>query len=364
MNLLVLVSDAFGSNGGIAKYNQDFLTTICKNSDVSKVEVITRKQPVEVGELPEKLDYNTHGIGGKIYYIFEVLKSSIKQSEVNLVLCGHINLLPVAYLAAKIKRASLWLSIYGIDVWDPHPSPIVRWLVNKVEGFITISEVTKERLINWTGVNPQKFYLLPNCYDPSAYAPGPKPVYLLDRYELNGKTVLMTLGRLVSFERKKGFDVVIDLLPDLAKTIPGIHYLVAGDGPDKQRLQEKVNSLGISDKVTFTGFVPDIEKKDHYLLADAFVMPSQGEGFGFVFLEAMACGIPVVGSKLDGSREALRDGLLGILVDPTNEPEVKAAVINVLHQERGKVPAGLEYFSSEAYKQRVFSWLKNIAEKD
>jgi hypothetical protein len=83
------------------------------------------------------------------------------------------------------------------------------------------------------------------------------------------------------------------------------------------RLEEKANSLGLSDKVVFTGRISESEKVAHYNLADAYVMPSTGEGFGIVLIEAAACGVPVVGSRVDGSREALLDGRLGHLVDPT-----------------------------------------------
>ena len=93
--------------------------------------------------------------------------------------------------------------------------------------------------------------------------------------------------------------------------IPNIAYLIVGDGDDRQRLEAKARSRGIDDRVVFAGFIPEAEKADHYRLADAFVMPGRGEGFGFVFLEALACGIPVVGSRLDGSREALAPGGVG-----------------------------------------------------
>ena len=76
--------------------------------------------------------------------------------------------------------------------------------------------------------------------------------------------------------------------------------------------------MGLSDRVIFTGYIPESEKIAHYNLADVYVMPSTGEGFGIVLLEAVACGVPVVGSRVDGSREALLDGQLGRLVDPGN----------------------------------------------
>ncbi|MBU4448615.1 MAG: glycosyltransferase [Proteobacteria bacterium] len=170
----------------------------------------------------------------------------------------------------------------------------------------------------------------------------------------------MTLGRLAPEEQYKGFDEIMELLPVLSKQIPHIAYLIVGDGKDRARLEAKAQALGVRDRVVFTGFIPEAEKADHYRLADAFVMPGRGEGFGFVFLEALACGIPVVGSKLDGSREALRGGALGILVDPGRPDEIQAGVLKALQQPPGVIPAGLDYFSFENFEKRCHRILRQV----
>jgi len=89
-------------------------------------------------------------------------------------------------------------------------------------------------------------------------------------------------------------------------------------------------------------------------------MPSKGEGFGIVFLEAMACGIPVVASKLDGSREAVRDGLLGILINPNEPEEIKAGILEALQRPRGSIPLGLDYFCYENFELRCHEILHYI----
>ena len=88
-------------------------------------------------------------------------------------------------------------------------------------------------------------------------------------------------------------------------------------------------------------------------LADVYVMPSRGEGFGYVFLESLASGVPVIGSKLDGGREALLDGALGLLVDPSNPAEIERAIVEVLGDARREIPARLEHFSFERFSQRL-----------
>src|SRR5206468_8152536 len=137
----------------------------------------------------------------------------------------------------------------------------------------------------WVPSATRHMIVLPNAIHSEWYGPGSKNRVLLQRYRLEGKTVLMTLGRLASAERYKGFDEAIEALPDLAVALPDVAYLVVGDGSDRERLEQKARALGVGDRVVFAGNVAEAEKADHYRLADVYVMPSQGEGFGFVLIE-------------------------------------------------------------------------------
>ena len=120
-----------------------------------------------------------------------------------------------------------------------------------------------------------------------------------------------------------------------------------------------MNTLGLERTVVFTGKVLESEKADHYRLADAYVMPSQGEGFGITLLEAMACGIPVLASTRDGTSEAIRKGELGILVDPLSLADVERGILRVLASSRD-VPQGLEYFSKDNFVRKVQAFLDRI----
>ena len=160
-------------------------------------------------------------------------------------------------------------------------------------------------------------FILPNCVDLSQFQPRDRDLTLAERYGLESSKVIMTMGRLASQERYKGFDEVIEIMPELLKRFPTVKYLIVGDGPDRPRLESKVAGLGLSNKVIFTGYIPESEKVAHYNLADAYVMPSMGEGFGIVLIEAAACGVSVVGSRVDGDRARHCSTVcLGRLVDP------------------------------------------------
>ena len=140
-----------------------------------------------------------------------------------------------------------------------------------------------------------------------------------------------------------------------------MRYLIAGKGEDRERLEVMASELGVSDSVTFAGFVPDEELADHYRLADVFAMPSTGEGFGIVFLEAMGCGTPVLGGDLDGSVDALDNGKLGLLVDPMSVNAIAEGLISLLRKEgsalwfdRENLSNALrEKYGREAFRQRV-----------
>ena len=350
--ILVLLTDAFGGHGGIALYNRDLLSALCARADCAEVVAIPRLMPRDPEPMPERLTYVTAGIDSKLKYLAAVLKAA-RGGRFDLIVCGHINLLPIAHLLRACLRVPLILGIYGIDAWQPTGSPLINRLARKIDAFFSISDLTGQRFLAWSGVSPEKGSLLPNAIHAEKYGPGPKDQELLDRYKLKGKTVLMTLGRLDAQERYKGFDEIMAILPDLAGEFPDIAYLIVGDGSDRGRLEQKAMDLGLGCRVVFAGYVAEREKAAHYRLADLYVMPSRGEGFGFVFLEAMACGVPVIGSKLDGSREALLDGELGLLVDPDNPAELIAAVLTAFKTGKRGVPEGLDHFSFTNFARKL-----------
>ena len=360
MRVLALITDAFGGRGGIALYNRDLLTALCSYPACTEVVAVPRLISDKLEKLPEKLRYITEGINSKVRYVQTVLQCVRKNRQFGLILCGHINLLPVAYIVSLWLKAPILLVIYGIDAWKPTRSLLNNYLIKKNKAFISISNATKHKFLQWAKAEDDSGFILPNAIHPDLYGPGPKKSSLLNRYGLQGKTVLLTVGRLSAEEHYKGFDEVIGLLPELSKDIPDISYLIVGDGSDRQRLEEKVEALGVSGKVVFAGYIPESEKADHYRLADVFLMPGRGEGFGFVFLEAMACGIPVIASKVDGSREAVRDGTLGSVVDPENTEEIKAAILQALQYPRGQIPDGLDYFSFNNFQKRLHDIITHI----
>ncbi|MDX1530402.1 MAG: glycosyltransferase family 4 protein [Rhodothermales bacterium] len=369
MRILVLLTDAYGGRGGIAKFNRDLLGALCTHPEVEDVVALPRVVFDPVEAVPEGLDYRLEATGGLRSYLAALWRALRRpHAAYDLVLCAHLNLLPFAAFAAWRTGAKLLLTLHGIEAWEPPEKWTRRALTTvalpHVDQVVAVSAFTRRRFGAWSGVPAERIAVVPNCVDASGYGTGPKRSDLLRRYGLEGRRILLTLARLPEFERYKGVDEVLEVLGDLVREDPDLRYLVVGDGDDRPRLEQKAEGLGVRDLVTFAGYVPEDEKADHYRLADAFVMPSRGEGFGIVYLEAMACGIPVVASSADASREAVRDGALGHVVDPADLESVKAGVRAALAEAAAgppRVPDGLAYFSHDAFVERWHGVLDHLA---
>lgn len=350
--ILALVTDAFGGHGGIAKFNRDLLGALSGMPRCSGLTAFPRLMPDLPGPLPIGLAFDLSELGGKVRYAKAVLRHIAADRRYDLVVCGHINLVPLAWFAGRVMRAPWLLIVHGVDAWQPTASCTTNRLIRSANRVISVSDVTRGKLMAWSGLPAGRIALLPNSIDLATFVARPKRADLIEKYGIAGKKVIMTVGRLAGQDRYKGFDEILEALPCIILEEPRCVYLIVGDGDDRKRLERKVASLGLADRVVFTGYVSERDKVDCYSLADAYVMPSRGEGFGIVLLEAMSCGVPTVASKTDGGREALIDGQLGALVDPGNGREICAATLEALRRPRGR-PAGLEHFSFENFSRRA-----------
>lgn len=180
---------------------------------------------------------------------------------------------------------------------------------------------------------------------------------LIEHYGLEGKKVLLTVARLVP---RKGHKIVLDALPQVMREVPNLKYLIAGDGPEKARLQEQARQLGLQDAVVFVGDILHHEICDYYNLCDAFIMANRleaggdVESFGMVFTEANATGKPVIGGRSGGTAEAVVDGKTGFLVNPESAEEIAERLLLLLKNEHlcGRMgEAGLDRVRTE------FNWV-------
>ena len=261
----------------------------------------------------------------------EIVRQAIWQSP-NLVIATHINFTQAAYLLKRFKGIPYWGVVHGVDAWNIE-RPALKTALKHAQKIISVSNYTRDRLLKEQNLDPGKVVILPNTFDERRFQISPKPQYLLKRYGLNETdSIILTVARLDSSEKYKGYDQIIQALPTVSREISNVHYILVGKGNDRDRIQELITQLNLEQRVTLAGFIPDEELPDHYNLCDVFAMPSKGEGFGIVYLEALACGKPTLGGNQDGAIDALCQGELGALVDPDNIEQIAGILIRIFHR--------------------------------
>jgi len=247
----------------------------------------------------------------------------------DVIVSTHPNFGPVARLARRLFGVRYVLVAHGIDV-GPALSNMRILALREADGVWVVSRWTRGR-VEALGVAAHKISIIPNTLSDAEFSASAGASPLASRYAIGeGEKVILTVARLDGREGYKGYDLVIESLPEVIRAIGAVRYLIVGGGSDANRIQVLAQSLGVGDRVTLCGFVPDEALADHYRLADVFAMPSRGEGFGIVFLEAMASGVPVMGGNQDGTVDALDDGKLGLLVDPISRDAIAVGLISLL----------------------------------
>jgi glycosyltransferase involved in cell wall biosynthesis len=249
------------------------------------------------------------------------------------VISAHLNFGPVAYVAKRLFGIPYTLSAYGIDVHEDLSASRQSALRN-ADTVIAASTWCRHRLLDIVKVDPVRICVLPQTIDEARFRTGQKAQHLMSRHKLEPHDrVVLTVARLDASEAYKGYDRVVRALPAVRAACGPVRYIIAGKGDDRARIEALAQKCGVADAVVFAGFVPDEELADYYRLADVFAMPSTGEGFGIVFLEAMACGTPVLAGNADGSVDAVDHGRLGHLVDPNDVGAIADGLIALLQHK-------------------------------
>ncbi|MDJ0733114.1 MAG: glycosyltransferase family 4 protein [Nostocaceae cyanobacterium] len=274
-----------------------------------------------------------------IYLAIKIIILGIFQRP-TLVITTHVNYSSACYFLKIISGISYWVIAHGLEVWNLDNN-LTKLSLKKADKIISVSHYTRECLLQKTNIQSGKIEILANTFDENKFKIDSKPDYLLKRYNLNPEQpVILTVTRMGRMAKYKGYDHIIHALVKVRQYIPNVHYILAGKGDDQPRIATLINSFNLQDCVTMTGFVPDKELCDYYNLCDIFAMPSKGEGFGIVYLEALACGKPVIAGNQDGSVDPLVQGKLGCLVDPDNIEEIAHNLIQIL---QGNYPNSFVY---------------------
>ncbi len=259
------------------------------------------------------IEFEFEGFGrSKSRFTLEALKLARKNTR--LVLAAHPNLaVPASAMRAKARGFQLVVMAHGVEVWKPL-GKLRRTSLLSADCVLAPSRYTAEKLHEVQGLPLERVRVLHWGLDPAFFElvraadtlPLPDPIPRA-RY-------VLAVGRWSSAERYKGFDTLIQALPQLLRAAPDLHLVFVGEGDDRPALEKLAESLRVRERVKFVSGLTRAEVVAAYSHAGIFALPSSGEGFGLVFLEAMALGIPVVGGNHGGITDIINDGATGFLV--------------------------------------------------
>lgn len=247
-----------------------------------------------------------------------------------LIVAAHPNLGPVARTMKFLTpRLGYLVLAYGIEVWKPLPV-LRRWALREADLIVGISTDTVQKLLSVQNVPERKLHHLPLAIDPDFAmlssdldANSPPSSFPAGR-------VVLSVGRLAANERYKGLDCLIQAVPRVLSSVGDLQLVVVGDGDDRPRLEALAQEVGVAGRVHFLGYLSKEELIACYRHCNVFGLPSRGEGFGLVFLEAMALGKPILGPSYGAPTEFIRHGQHGLLVEPDDPSAVAEALIELL----------------------------------
>lgn len=273
---------------------------------------------------------------------FYYLWKTVRANKIEHILVGHI--LPlgtVAYLFTKIFKPSYSVVLHGMDInyalKTERKKKLAKKILNNAKNVICANSYAAgmaRRMVR----DEAKIVVVNPGVENKAERDEKLIGEIKERYDLDGKFVLLSIGRLV---KRKGFDKVIESLPDIFNVVPNLRYFIAGSGPEEEYLKSKAGELfdSFKDRVVFLGKISEEEKWAWLETCDTFIMPARNidgdiEGFGIVYLEANLCGKPVIAGDSGGVRDAVRHEGNGLLVKPENTSEISNAIFRLANNKK------------------------------
>jgi len=344
--ILIPVYDFKPLLGGVANYVHELAVQFSRQA---RVHVISRKVP-GIEEFDQDLPYQITRIAvptstlGSYPLFARALREVMRDQPPDALFCP--TWLPDGAAArSAIGSAGIpyYVAAHGTEVFDNFASlrngirtVLTRRLRRAVfEGarkIFPVSNYTRTAVLAEAGGNETSTVTVNNGVNPAIFKKIPETAELRARYKPAGEKIILTVTRLYPY---KGVDRMLEALPAIVRGVPGVKYVIAGTGPDQERLQELATRLGLEAHVSFLGAVPLETIVELYNVADLFIMLSREalpdvEGFGLVFLEAAACGLPSLAGRSGGIPDAIEEGKSGWLVDPCNLREIANTTIELL----------------------------------
>ncbi|HEY0704376.1 MAG TPA: glycosyltransferase family 4 protein [Candidatus Acidoferrales bacterium] len=284
----------------------------------------------------------------KIRFVANALLQAARKPRI--IIAGHPNLAqPAAWMKKFSPFSKIIVLCHGIDVWDRLPHRRRKALL-AADIALVPSTYTAQKLASIQEFPGQKIRTLPWPINNETLKRAENRAALNAPPDFPSGRVILAVGRWASTEKYKGADDLIRALPQLINLFPDLHLALVGRGDDIPRLKSIASNLKISPSVHFLEGLTDEQLAACYARAEIFALPSTGEGFGIVFLEAMAFGLPVVGAAAGGVTDIIENDVNGLLVPPKNEQALTQALNRLLNDP--SLRARLGQNAQRAIKQK------------
>jgi glycosyltransferase involved in cell wall biosynthesis len=326
-----MAPEMFASFGGVARMLQVYLRAVCELEAARgrSVRLLALND-----DAVETHDTRRCGAGNlSNWYVCggdkrRFIRQAFRMSRgCERIICGHAALLPVAW-AARVVNPRLRYSVvaHGIEVWRPF-SILEKLALRGADHVICVSDFTRREMLKHVTLRPDRVAVLPNAIDTGLFpiAPG-RPL-------AECRHVILAVSRLSYADSYKGVDTLIEAMPSVRAAEPGAELRIVGRGDDLPHLQSIARKVGLlGTGVSFLGSLDDKSLAEEMRSCRLFALPSGREGFGLVYLEAMANGRPCLGARAGGVPEVITEKT-GVLVEFGDVPAIAAGCIAALRQQ-------------------------------
>ncbi len=300
-----------------------------------------------------------------------------REQNADIALIGHLYLAPVGAALRRKVGVRYGVILHGGELHRYlRFGPVKRVMMgalNSADFLIVNSDFTRRQYHERGVRRDQRFLKVNPGVDTSVFRPDAgDPAEVRQRHGLGERPLVVSVARLVEW---KGQDTMLSAFTQVLTEVPDARYLIVGGGPYRQQLERQARQLGIEDHVVFAGFVPEDRLPSYYRAADVVAVPSREvtrdvpiEGFGIVYVEAGACGTPVIGGRAGGTEESIDDGVTGFRVDSNDPSDVAQATIRLLKDrelarrfgQAGRERA-VQMFDWSIQAQRLRGFLEGVA---
>ena len=265
-------------------------------------------------------------------------KAIIQLHDIEVIVFGAAA--PLALMAPALRKSGVEKIValtHGHEVWWAKIFPFnlaMKRIGKSVDHLTYLGEFTRNAIAqSLTKKSADAMVKIAPGIDTAHFIPQPDSIQKRITLGLENKKIIISVGRLV---HRKGQDKLIEAMPTILQSVPNAHLLLVGEGPYRSHLEKLANNLSLNESITFLGRILYDKLPNYLSAADVFVMPSRSrffglevEGLGIVYLEASACGIPVVAGNSGGAPDAVLEGVTGLCVDGTNVNHIAQAVIEI-----------------------------------